>query len=348
MNELLSILQQEYNDHPDMEPQDAVKLLYQHVCGPGHLISDPEQALARLEDELDRTPASADAPLFQSVGGGLCRLNLAPCKALGLSASTLCRLFILTAQEFTPRHELLADSLPLILQLGFDTAAARTYLDTYLSQGCPMVRHSQLYRDAYAPAYRLVSEYYVRILPVLCAIDNAQRSHTRLRLAVDGPCASGKSTLGAALGRIYQCPLVHMDDFFLRPEQRTPERLAQPGGNVDSERFRRDVLDPLVHDRSVRYRPWLCQQQCFGPEITVPPSPLTVVEGCYCLREDLRDHFHLRIWAEADWSARRTRLLARGGKECLAQFESRWIVLENAYFDAQQVKNCCHIQLDLS
>ena len=33
-----------------------------------------------------------------------------------------------------------------------------------------------------------------------------------------------------------------MDDFFLRPEQRRPERFAEPGGNVDRERFAAEVL----------------------------------------------------------------------------------------------------------
>ena len=86
MNELLSILQQHHIDYPAMEPQDAVKLLYQHFCGPGHLISDPEQALARLEDELARTAPDADTPLYQPVGNSLFRLNLAACKAMGLEA----------------------------------------------------------------------------------------------------------------------------------------------------------------------------------------------------------------------------------------------------------------------
>ena len=53
-------------------------------------------------------------------------------------------------------------------------------------------------------------------------------SHSGLRVAIDRPCASGKSTLGAALSEIYGCALIHMDDFFLRPEQRTSQRLSQP------------------------------------------------------------------------------------------------------------------------
>ena len=59
-------------------------------------------------------------------------------------------------------------------------------------------------------------------------------------VAIDGCCASGKSTLGARLSETLGCPLFHLDDFFLRPEQRTPERFAEPGGNVE-ERYCREM-----------------------------------------------------------------------------------------------------------
>jgi len=65
------------------------------------------------------------------------------------------------------------------------------------------------------------------------------------RIAIDGRCASGKSTLGAFLQKETGGNLIHMDDFFLRPEQRTKERYATPGENVDHERFYEEVLVPL-------------------------------------------------------------------------------------------------------
>ena len=164
-------------------------------------------------------------------------------------------------------------------------------------------------------------------------------------IAIDGPCASGKSTLGETLSDIYRCPLIHMDDFFLRPEQRTPERLAQPGGNVDYERFDREVLSPLRRGEPARYRPWHCHSGEFGPEITVPPGPLTIVEGSYSLRPDLREGYPLRIWVEAPWAVREQRLLERGGPGCLARFSELWIPMEDRYFDACQVKDCCHLIL---
>ena len=66
-----------------------------------------------------------------------------------------------------------------------------------------------------------------------------------LTLVIDGPSASGKTTLSGMFREKYDCTVFHMDDFFLRPEQRTPERYAEIGGNIDRERFLEDVLIPL-------------------------------------------------------------------------------------------------------
>ena len=63
-------------------------------------------------------------------------------------------------------------------------------------------------------------------------------------LAIDGRCASGKSTLAARIGAVYGCPVFHMDDYFLPAELRTAERFAEPGGNVHRERVEEEILRP--------------------------------------------------------------------------------------------------------
>ena len=65
-------------------------------------------------------------------------------------------------------------------------------------------------------------------------------------IAIDGMCGSGKTTLANYLAKELNASLFHMDDFFLQPHQRTPERLADPGGNVDYERFKAEVLNHVA------------------------------------------------------------------------------------------------------
>ena len=72
-------------------------------------------------------------------------------------------------------------------------------------------------------------------------------------VAVEGGSASGKSTLGTALARELDATLVHMDDFFLPMELRTPQRFSQPGGNVHWERVLTEVLQPLKAGKTLEY-----------------------------------------------------------------------------------------------
>ena len=343
MENLAKLLKEHFDNHPEMEIRDAVKFLYQSRMGGGHLISDEGAAFARLEAEWSQTAASPSAPLTEPLGGGLCRLQLNACKGRGLSVKTVFRLFQLTAQQVVPDRSALERDLDLVYTLPFPRETAEQWLAQYRSEGCPVLGHSARYRAAYAPAYRLISQKLARLLPLLCAIDREMAREPSVRVAMDGPCASGKSTLGEELAQIYACPLLHMDDFFLRPEQRTEERLAQPGGNVDYERFLQEVLLPLSRHEAACYRPWRCRAGAFDAPVMVLPSPLVVVEGSYSLHPDLRDYYHLRVWVEAPLEERLERLAQRGGPGCLARFRTLWIPLENRYFEACRVRECCQI-----
>ena len=101
----------------------------------------------------------------------------------------------------------------------------------------------------------------------------------RVLAALDGPCASGKTTLAGQAARQLGCPLVHMDDFFLPPARKTPARLAQPGGNVDWERVRDQVLVPMSRGEPARFSPYCCHTGAYGPPVSLSPAPLVLVEG---------------------------------------------------------------------
>lgn len=100
-----------------------------------------------------------------------------------------------------------------------------------------------------------------------------------LLIAIDGRCGAGKTTLAQRLQQELGGRVFHMDDFFLRPVQRTVERLAHPGENVDHERFLAEVLGPARQGLPVTFRPYLCRRQALGDAVHAEAAALTVVEG---------------------------------------------------------------------
>ncbi len=160
-------------------------------------------------------------------------------------------------------------------------------------------------------------------------------------LAIDGRCGSGKTTLAKVLGEKSGAAVVHMDDFFLRLEQRTPARLAEPGGNVDRERVLEEVLLPLREKRPVVYRPYDAHRPAMLEPVRLEPSPLTIIEGSYSCHPDLWDFYDLRVFIDVPPEEQLRRIAARSGPEKLAAFQARWIPLEEAYFQAFSPEKHC-------
>ena len=169
---------------------------------------------------------------------------------------------------------------------------------------------------------------------------SAQGSQPAL-LAIDGRCASGKSTLAAKLAAEWDANLFHMDDFYLQPHQRTAERLAEPGGNVDRERFLTEVLRPLRAGEPVSYRRFDCRTFTFDPEKIVEPKPITIVEGSYACHPELRGNYDLRNFLDIDPQSQMERIIRRNGPEAAERFRTVWIPLEETYFRECAVRECC-------
>ena len=101
--------------------------------------------------------------------------------------------------------------------------------------------------------------------------------NNKLVVAIDGSSAAGKSTLAAVLAERYGAVVFHADDFFLRSEQRTAERLAEAGGNMDRERLKAEVLDSLSKGERVTYRAFDCRTMSLKEPVSIQPGRLTVV-----------------------------------------------------------------------
>ena len=167
IKELTDILTDHARKYPLMLPTDAVKLIYQNEFGGGHMISDRERALTYLIREYEGL-SQTDSPLTESIGNGIVRVSLCALDRHGITPKELFDAFVSSAELIRGNIEGFKEKLELLSALTVDGALPFSsrelsgYLDEYSAAGYPTVSHSELYRNTYRPAYRIVLE---RLLP---------------------------------------------------------------------------------------------------------------------------------------------------------------------------------------
>lgn len=351
-SELCRVLTDHAERYPLMSPCDAVKLIFQNEFGGEHLISEPNATLAWLRAERAATPDDPDVLPVEDIGNGMVRVALAAMEFSEKALRTLNRDFFRSAQlHVGRRRSFLAklDELRMLTErevFAFTIRELEEYLERYISAGCCPLSHSPTYRAAYRPAYRVVRRASSLVV-LFRELEQLRDRGERAVVAIEGRCASGKSTLAAEIGERLGLTVVHMDDFFLRPEQRTSERLDRPGGNIDHERFLAEVLGPLAAGEPLAYRPYRCQTGELGEPVEVSPTPVTVVEGSYSCHPALWGHYARRVFLTVEPEEQLWRIAARDGQEQLASFRERWIPMEERYFSAFRVEDRCDFQLEL-
>jgi hypothetical protein len=169
------LLGQHLKRYPRMELSDIYKLLHQAALGPGHAAKDRETALALLEGEsvnLGEGPADPAADPI-SPDGQLVRIHLRAYVAAGHDLAKLADAFVQTAQSYEGSRDKLRKFCSCVgdlVQSGgipFSKERIADYFTEVAAGGYPAVHHSKAYRDAYRPAYRVVS---LEFLPLLGAL----------------------------------------------------------------------------------------------------------------------------------------------------------------------------------
>lgn len=161
-------------------------------------------------------------------------------------------------------------------------------------------------------------------------------------IAIDGRCASGKTTLAARLREKSGCAVVHCDDFFLPPNMRSEARLCTAGGNFHRERFFSEVLLPLSQGCEAHFRPFLCKTSSFGETVSIAPNRLVVAEGSYCCHPFLWDFYALRVFLSVDSKTQAERINRRNPQNAQTFF-NKWIPLEEEYFSQLKIKENCDL-----
>jgi hypothetical protein len=154
---------------PAMEAADIYKLFHQAALGPAHAVSqtDALSALGREVAALASAPPGAPAtPPAEPISpdGRLARVHLRAWAAAALPWDVLADALARTAATWTPAPDKLArfcgclgdlaDAEPATVGVSRDVIVA--FVEQRARDGWPAVRHSDTFRHAYAPAYRVI------------------------------------------------------------------------------------------------------------------------------------------------------------------------------------------------
>ena len=344
------LLTEYFQTYPNLQAEDVFKLLFQSSFGCEHLVTDFNFALTYINDEWQNVQ-QAPKHLVERLDGDYSRVHLA-CLTQGLAPQTLAKLFCMSAQreadglQLLQQKLLVATSLVECGTLPLDKQLFHKKLNTWRELGYPAIHHSQAFRSSYKPAYRVIANKYAKFLSVFTQIDKLLAKGDVV-VAIEGGSASGKSTLANLLSQVYDCNVIHMDDFFLRPEQRTTARFDEIGGNVDYERFEEQVVVSLRQGNDVTLQPFDCSTQTLGRPQLLPHKRLTIVEGVYSMHPHFGNYFNLSVFLDISPNLQKQRVLVRNPSLANRFFEE-WIPLENRYFDGANVQGRCAIVVDVN
>jgi hypothetical protein len=150
--------------YPAMQIQDLYKLVYQAALGNEHLMTDSAMVHDYLIRELQSVQADSSELLLEEISpdGAVVRLNLRPFKAQHGDHRALFQAMMQTARTFQKSQERLGRYLSDLEQMAasgdipFEADAVQSFFREMRENGYPAVHHSAVYKERYAPAYRII------------------------------------------------------------------------------------------------------------------------------------------------------------------------------------------------
>lgn len=177
------------------------------------------------------------------------------------------------------------------------------------------------------------------LIPIIEGLLSERKAVT---VAIDGRCASGKTTIGNMLSSHFRGNLFHADDYFLRPFQRTKERLSLPGGNFDIERFSEEIIEGIKSRQDFSYSPFDCSTMSVAEPVFVKHNEVNIIEGSYSCHPQISENYDLRVFVTTDEKTQRERILERNPDKA-EMFFTKWIPLEEKYLSHLEIEKSCDI-----
>ena len=311
--EFKSYIIEQLKKHPSTRPQDIVKQCYQAAFGAEHLLTNMDRAKQYLWNEYETVIPSDTIPLYEEISETICRVNLSAWKAKQLSLDLLFQLFVQSSSISSNATTLFLqylEEIPSLLPtetISFEDW--NKFLHTYKETGMPSLHHSEQYRTTELPSYRIIKTEWFLLLPILEKINQITTTKSQGIIAIDGRAGAGKTTLAKKLSSLLDAELIHMDDFFL----------------------------PMNHI-PFAYPCFDCSTMNYNKEKQIQNTGWCIVEGSYSHHPSFTRYADITIFVDIEKGLQKKRILQRNGEKMAQLFETKWIPMEETYFQEFQIK----------
>ena len=167
-NKTRELLVSHYNTYTKLEVADIFKFIFQSAFGCEHLVSSEERALNYIKEELKRVSAD-EAPRVDKLDGNYSRVYLS-CLNDEVTPEVMAKYFCLSAKIEPDGKEKLLEKIAVARELILDGTIALSLSDfdelheRWREAGYPAIHHSEAFREAYHPAYRVIANEYLKHL----------------------------------------------------------------------------------------------------------------------------------------------------------------------------------------
>ena len=152
-------------------------------------------------------------------------------------------------------------------------------------------------------------------------------------ISIDGPSGSGKTSLANYVAEMSDATVLHLEDLYQGwhgLESAPPAAAA--------------ILQSVAVGEIGHAANWDWEASRLGPEVTVAPCPLLIIEGVGAGAEAIAPFVNLLVWVDGDVEARRARALSRDG-DTYAPWWDIWAEQEQKHFARERTPERADVQL---
>lgn len=135
---------------------------------------------------------------------------------------------------------------------------------------------------------------------IIGQLEKLMQEKDHVVIAIDGPDHATSSNLAQELQQKYKCNIFRTSNYTRLPDDLTPETLAQPGGRLDWQRLKAEVIEPLKEGRQVIFRVYSVIAMSYMPPMPVDAKKLNIIEGVYSMHPELAGLYDLTLFAPAN------------------------------------------------